>query len=138
MPRACATPRASAIACGPQHLSSARERQSCGHTFIVIPTTSYPCCFSKYAATLESTPPLIPKTTRVPWAGRVAWEGGLFIGMAILHQNGDTLNCRTQKCGANFKIARGVEELRNHVSRTLTAARVMIGHMPCGTGPLRR
>src|SRR5215813_5286685 len=64
MPSACATLRASATACGPQHLSSAREMQSCGHTFIVTPTTSYPCCFSKYAATLESTPPLIPTTTR--------------------------------------------------------------------------
>src|SRR5437773_12163344 len=64
MPRECATPRASEIACGPQHLSSAREMQSCGHTFMVTPMTSYPCSRSKYAATLESTPPLIPRRTR--------------------------------------------------------------------------
>src|SRR5437868_11396634 len=64
MPRECATPRASEIACGPQHLSSAREMQSCGHTFIVTPMTSYPSSRSKYAATLESTPPLIPRRTR--------------------------------------------------------------------------
>src|SRR5215472_18233937 len=64
MPSACATPRASAIACGPQHLSSALEIQSCGQTFIVTPTTSQPCSRSKYPATLESTPPLIPSKTR--------------------------------------------------------------------------
>src|SRR5437016_6072884 len=28
------------------------------------PTTSYPCCLSKYAATELSTPPLIANTTR--------------------------------------------------------------------------
>src|SRR2546425_942452 len=55
------------MACGPQHLSSARERQSCGHTFIVTPMTLKPCCFSNQAATLESTPPLMPTTTRAPW-----------------------------------------------------------------------
>src|SRR5215831_2069957 len=64
MPSACATLRASATACGPQHLSSAREMQSCGQTFIVTPTTSYPCSRNKYPATLESTPPLIPSRTR--------------------------------------------------------------------------
>ena len=32
--------RASETACGPQHLSSARFTQSCGHSFSVIPTTS--------------------------------------------------------------------------------------------------
>ena len=32
--------RASVTACGPQHLSSARDTQSCGHNFSVIPTTS--------------------------------------------------------------------------------------------------
>src|SRR6266481_2080302 len=64
MPSACATPRASAIACGPQHLSSAREMQSCGHTFIVTPTTCQPCSRKRYPATLESTPPLIPSKTR--------------------------------------------------------------------------
>src|SRR6266850_4556066 len=64
MPRECATPRASAIAWGPQHLSSAREIQSCGHTFMVTPMTSYPCSRNKYPATLESTPPLIPSKTR--------------------------------------------------------------------------
>src|SRR5436309_15774760 len=64
MPSACATPRASATACGPQHLSSAREIQSCGQTFIVTPTTSKPCSRSKYPATLESTPPLMPSKTR--------------------------------------------------------------------------
>src|SRR4030095_12854653 len=64
MPSACATPRASATACGPQHLSSAREIQSCGQTFIVTPMTSYPCSRSKYPATLESTPPLMPSKTR--------------------------------------------------------------------------
>src|SRR4030042_4866157 len=31
---------------------------------INIPLTSYPCCFSRYAATLESTPPEIPTVTR--------------------------------------------------------------------------
>src|SRR6478672_5363382 len=35
MPNEWATPRASAIAWGPQHLSSAREMQSCGQTFVV-------------------------------------------------------------------------------------------------------
>jgi hypothetical protein len=40
MPNECATVRASAIACGPQHLSAAREMQSWGQTFIVTPTTS--------------------------------------------------------------------------------------------------
>src|SRR5215470_12273150 len=64
MPSACATPRASATAWGPQHLSSAREIQSWGQTFIVTPTTSQPCSRSKYPATLESTPPLIPSKTR--------------------------------------------------------------------------
>src|SRR5882762_10234292 len=64
MPSVCATARASAIAPGPQHLSSARVMQSCGQTFIVTPTTSYPCCLSRWAATEESTPPLIPITTR--------------------------------------------------------------------------
>ena len=39
--------RAEDKCCGPQHLSSAREIQSCGHTFIVTPTTSYPCCLSR-------------------------------------------------------------------------------------------
>ena len=29
------------------------------------PTTSYPCCFSNNAVTLESTPPDMPTTTRV-------------------------------------------------------------------------
>src|ERR1700722_11408540 len=64
MPRAWATPRASAIAPGPQHLSSAREMQSWGQTFIVTPMTSYPCCLSRWAATEESTPPDMPTTTR--------------------------------------------------------------------------
>src|SRR3954470_14301557 len=64
MPNEWATPRASATACGPQHLSSAREIQSCGQTFMVTPTTSYPCSRNKYPATLESTPPLMPSKTR--------------------------------------------------------------------------
>ena len=42
------------MAWGPQHLSSAREMQSCGHTFIVTPTTSYPWRLSRWPATLES------------------------------------------------------------------------------------
>jgi hypothetical protein len=51
---------------GPQHLSSAREMQSCGQTFIVTPITSHPSRFNKAAATLESTPPLIPSSTLLP------------------------------------------------------------------------
>src|SRR4029077_11570132 len=53
------------MADGPQHLSSAREMQSCGQTFMVTPMTSKPCCLSKWAATLESTPPLMPTRTRL-------------------------------------------------------------------------
>src|SRR5699024_7936574 len=34
-------------------------------SFIKIPTTSYPCSFKSKAVTEESTPPLIPTTTRV-------------------------------------------------------------------------
>ena len=30
----------------------------------ITPITSKPCCFKRYAATLESTPPLIPRSTR--------------------------------------------------------------------------
>src|ERR1700759_5403571 len=61
----CDTLRASDTACGPQHLSSARFTQSCGHSFNVMPTTSYPCSNKSAAAAEESTPPLIPTTTRV-------------------------------------------------------------------------
>src|SRR4030095_1245608 len=96
MPRACATPRASAMACGPQHLSSAREIQSCGQTFIVTPTTSYPCCLSRYAATLESTPPLIPITTR----GRVE-EAGFEAGE-------DSVIWRADKVPLEGIVSRGI------------------------------
>src|SRR5438045_2255393 len=65
MPSLCETLRASMTACGPQHLSSARETQSWGQSFRVIPTTSYPCSSKSAAAAEESTPPLIPTTTRV-------------------------------------------------------------------------
>ena len=51
---------------GPQHLSSAREMQSCGQTFIVTPMTSQPSFCRSDAATLESTPPLIPSKTLLP------------------------------------------------------------------------
>src|SRR3954470_24892803 len=64
MPSLCETPRASITACGPQHLSSARLTQSCGQSFRVMPTTSYPCASNKAAAAEESTPPLMPTTTR--------------------------------------------------------------------------
>src|ERR1700731_5357017 len=64
MPNEWATARASATACGPQHLSSAREMQSCGHTFIVTPTTCQPRSRKRDPATLGSTPPLIPSKTR--------------------------------------------------------------------------
>src|SRR5438046_1419015 len=40
--------------------------QSWGHTFMVTPMTSQPCCVNGRAATLESTPPLMPTTTRAP------------------------------------------------------------------------
>src|SRR3982750_4800146 len=69
MPSECATLRPSATAWGPQHLSSARDRQSCGQTFIVTPTTSYPCCCKRNPATEESTPPDMPRTTRGRRAG---------------------------------------------------------------------
>jgi hypothetical protein len=38
---------------------------------MVTPITSHPCSFRSQAATLESTPPLIPTTTRRD----EAWEG---------------------------------------------------------------
>src|SRR5712664_1902534 len=64
MPSRWETLRASATACGPQHLSSARLTQSCGQSLRVMPTTSYPCSSSNAAAAEESTPPLMPTTTR--------------------------------------------------------------------------
>src|SRR5688572_30602851 len=65
MPSVCATERASITACGPQHLSSARDTQSCGQSLRVIPITSYPCSSKSRAAAEESTPPLNPITTRL-------------------------------------------------------------------------
>src|SRR5258707_7585298 len=79
MPGAGATPRASATACGPQHLSSARETQSCGQTFMVTPITSWPCSLRSQAATDESTPPLMPSRTRV-------WVEVALMGMGSMPQ----------------------------------------------------
>jgi hypothetical protein len=40
--------------------------QSCGQTFMVTPITSHPSRCKSAAATLESTPPLIPSSTLLP------------------------------------------------------------------------
>ncbi len=74
MPSLWQTARASITACGPQHLSSTRDTQSCGHSLSVMPTTSYPCSTSNAAAADESTPPLIPTTTRVFFASGMAMQ----------------------------------------------------------------
>jgi len=40
---------------------------------MVTPMTSHPCSFRSQAATLESTPPLIPTTTRRLGVDGVGW-----------------------------------------------------------------
>src|SRR3984957_11203688 len=87
--------RASMTACGPQHLSSARLTQSCGQSFNVIPTTSYPCSSNKAAAAEESTPPLMPTTTRVFTAANIiSNDNGALAGCKGLEPD-----CRTIKHG---------------------------------------
>src|SRR6202034_2366661 len=83
MPSLWETLRASMTACGPQHLSSARLTQSCGQSFKVIPTTSYPCSSNNAAAAEESTPPLMPTTTRVFTASNI-----------ISNDNGGSPGCK--------------------------------------------
>src|SRR5882672_8995491 len=62
-----ATARASSEASVPQHdpnRSTASSDRRAAHTRIVTPTASCPCSTSSAAATDESTPPLMPTTTR--------------------------------------------------------------------------
>ena len=70
------------MAPGPQHLSSAREMQSCGQTFIVTPTTSYPSDFNSAAVTDESTPPDMATTTLMS-CGRPSRSRLLSIGPIV-------------------------------------------------------
>src|SRR6266545_1673021 len=69
MPRAPATRRASSTASLPQHEPN-REAGAAdsfhAHTRIVTPTASAPASTRRAAATEESTPPLMPTTTRSP------------------------------------------------------------------------
>jgi hypothetical protein len=52
--------------------------QSCGQTFMVTPITSHPSRCNNAAATLESTPPLIPSSTLLPlpFMGVSIWSAG--------------------------------------------------------------
>src|SRR5271170_2935526 len=91
MPSLWETLRASMTACGPQHLSSARFTQSCGQSFSVMPTTSYPCSSNNAAAAEESTPPLMPTTTRVLTASDI-----------IAHDTGGPRRCKGLELEVGF------------------------------------
>src|SRR6266542_5189429 len=89
MPSRRATWRASSTVSGEQQLPNRAVRSSGsrhGHTRSVMPTTSWPCSTSRAAATEESTPPLIPTTTRSAMSGSLpalAARAGDELGQAV-------------------------------------------------------
>ena len=61
MPSTSATAAASKKSCRDEQCS---ESSSSSQFFMKMPSTSWPCCLSKYALTAESTPPLKPTIIR--------------------------------------------------------------------------
>src|SRR5699024_1487599 len=61
-----ATNMASLLSSSQGHSSLIVTESSC-QFFMKSPMTSYPCFCKRWAATLESTPPLSPTTTRFPF-----------------------------------------------------------------------